>query len=1281
MNVAFFGRKSSKFVDFWDQMSTRAWREASFLDMAGKLAEPAGAGAVGTSAVVSAGDGSPSKAGTSRIKKRELADLEMKAQGNYWSSDAGSDAKRSRARRTSANEIPQGAQVDESFTNAPAPVKKSKGKMAAAGDVSDATAKKPPATPVQCSPNSDGKSIASTVKSSPAAEDIHFRDVGASSSLVLLEPVAKGGGGGEAIALTSVVQQGSESEWRKEGSDYVGCRALRTMLDDNGNPVAAFGTIVGWLSAEESDFVSEETGKPAALWHMVYNDTGVGEEDLEEYEVKEALVAACLAEANRLREAARRRNKKKQAGKSGRDSNESSDNDPIAALASLNARGMGFHRTQGVQRVVDVASERGVDAHVLLALNAGHISGLQMHAKLKPGTLLLIPPIVADSAPKDVGLRAAAEAAVGVAAAKTTAPDSPAKAAAVGEPVSPAKNVGEASALESPPRGEHEGMWAKAVLWSRPSGLQNVPADYHHRLMPRLRFPAFPMVTESDGLTPELAQRFKVPFQCPFERRQGITYATAGYEAVAPITAKVEDNWAACDKCGKWRRLPETFLITEDAEFFCAMAGVGCGEHRDEDGWDEDEEMEIANDTQKALTAVLPLSLEGDALVIRKLGEVMVKDNNYWNDRYIYPLGFESTRLFASPEYPDGPKVPYLCQIQADADGPKFVVTPLDAAGEPIAAQSHTGPKPSDPWNAVYREIARARRARTSSRDAGAGLEQRPAGAGAIPVSTDMDMAPADTLGLDDSLDDGEVAAAPSGSRGSTVFRDEAPMEGDGEQLQTHTEPVAEGAGGERWQGADGEREGGAQRGPNGWTMFGLRHEQVQQLIRELPDAGEIVEWQREFRRRADARAATLRDGPRPVSERMASMPGHLHGQKNARVPVRNILDGRLRIGESAPRSKDIRKFLAENTAFECVDPAKLVRADLAALEDSCEIHVCWECKKGMFAARKNTKIQCRIELGHSGPDWKKDQRNKDNDPLAHVRHPSSFKVQWKEGRILKLDYNKNDEPFLLKVPQKFIEEALQVSVSWDNVLDEFGTPMQHIHLEKVDPTSFRNDSLRAPFIRPSWPPVPPENAGGCARATPWTRRSFTEKAEFTQMAREHFERLVSPSEYASMTDAIRFEWMKTHQKERLVIGPSGIEGFGIFARRPIYAGEMVVEYTGEAIRPVLADVREERYEAAGIGTYFWRLEDYLGAGEPLEGRAAIVDATVRHNIGHFINHCCDPNCEAKITRIDGRKRIVIFAKYNIEFGEELSYDYKLPYEEKKIKCLCGSAKCRGTLN
>ena len=61
------------------------------------------------------------------------------------------------------------------------------------------------------------------------------------------------------------------------------------------------------------------------------------------------------------------------------------------------------------------------------------------------------------------------------------------------------------------------------------------------------------------------------------------------------------------------------------------------------------------------------------------------------------------------------------------------------------------------------------------------------------------------------------------------------------------------------------------------------------------------------------------------------------------------------------------------------------------------------------------------------------------------------------------------------------------------------------------------------------------------------------------------------------------------NQNARLILGRSGIEGYGIFARQPIFKGEMVVEYTGERVRPVVADVREEQYENMGLGTYFWR--------------------------------------------------------------------------------------------
>jgi hypothetical protein len=36
------------------------------------------------------------------------------------------------------------------------------------------------------------------------------------------------------------------------------------------------------------------------------------------------------------------------------------------------------------------------------------------------------------------------------------------------------------------------------------------------------------------------------------------------------------------------------------------------------------------------------------------------------------------------------------------------------------------------------------------------------------------------------------------------------------------------------------------------------------------------------------------------------------------------------------------------------------------------------------------------------------------------------------------------------------------------------------------------------------------------------------------------------------------------------------------------------------------ADVFYVQYENLGLGTYFWRLEDYLGAGEPPEVRCLV---------------------------------------------------------------------------
>lgn len=39
-----------------------------------------------------------------------------------------------------------------------------------------------------------------------------------------------------------------------------------------------------------------------------------------------------------------------------------------------------------------------------------------------------------------------------------------------------------------------------------------------------------------------------------------------------------------------------------------------------------------------------------------------------------------------------------------------------------------------------------------------------------------------------------------------------------------------------------------------------------------------------------------------------------------------------------------------------------------------------------------------------------------------------------------------------------------------------------------------------------------------------------------------------------------------------------------------------------------------------------------------------------------MINHSCEPNCTARIITINGEKKIVIYAKQDIELGSEITY-------------------------
>lgn len=158
-----------------------------------------------------------------------------------------------------------------------------------------------------------------------------------------------------------------------------------------------------------------------------------------------------------------------------------------------------------------------------------------------------------------------------------------------------------------------------------------------------------------------------------------------------------------------------------------------------------------------------------------------------------------------------------------------------------------------------------------------------------------------------------------------------------------------------------------------------------------------------------------------------------------------------------------------------------------------------------------------------------------------------------------------------------------------------------------------------------------------------------------------------------SETDILNLNAL-TKRKKPVTFARSAIHNWGLFALEPIAAKEMIIEYVGESIRQQVAEHRERSYMKTGIGSsYLFRIDENT-----------VIDATKKGSIARFINHCCNPSCTAKIIKVDGKKRIVIYALRDIEANEELTYDYKFERETndaERVRCLCGAPGCKGYLN
>ena len=146
---------------------------------------------------------------------------------------------------------------------------------------------------------------------------------------------------------------------------------------------------------------------------------------------------------------------------------------------------------------------------------------------------------------------------------------------------------------------------------------------------------------------------------------------------------------------------------------------------------------------------------------------------------------------------------------------------------------------------------------------------------------------------------------------------------------------------------------------------------------------------------------------------------------------------------------------------------------------------------------------------------------------------------------------------------------------------------------------------------------------------------------------------------------------MPTKRKTRrravqIEVRESGVHGRGVYTMQFIPKGRRIIEYTGERVSWEAAPDDNDPH------TFNFGLEN-----------GDVINPEIGGNDARWINHSCNPNCEA----IEEDDRIFIYAMRNIQAGEELLYDYRMQIDEpitdaakRKFACHCGASNCRGTM-
>lgn len=130
-------------------------------------------------------------------------------------------------------------------------------------------------------------------------------------------------------------------------------------------------------------------------------------------------------------------------------------------------------------------------------------------------------------------------------------------------------------------------------------------------------------------------------------------------------------------------------------------------------------------------------------------------------------------------------------------------------------------------------------------------------------------------------------------------------------------------------------------------------------------------------------------------------------------------------------------------------------------------------------------------------------------------------------------------------------------------------------------------------------------------------------------------------------------------------------KGYGMRANSLILEGSLIIEYMGDIVDAEEYKLRKQKYDAEGLKHFYFMM---IQENE-------IIDATKRASLGRYCNHSCDPNAYVDKWVVNKRYRMGIFAKRNINAGEEICFDYNVDrYGAEPQKCYCGSENCLGVM-